>query len=797
VATAFEAGSGRRRLAVLAEWAGEAVITLDRDGRIERWNAGAERLYGHPERDVAGRPLREVLGADLPPPAPDGSLRDFTGAHLHRDGRTLEIAGTVWPVLDQDGTVTGALVVARSRTEVEKVARRLRDEANHLWEAQEMAQLGTWAWHPGAKEVIWNDALHRIFGTDPETYEPSVEGYLERVHPDDRERVLDEYTRTLTTGEPFDHLERIVRAGGEVRHVHARGRLVSDPDGSLRMIGVILDVTERVRGQEQLREAVERLEEAQEIGRLGSWEWHIRDDRVIWSDVLYDVYGVDRETFAASYEAYLALVHPADRTTVERTVRRALETCEPFEFTHRLIRPDGSVRTLHCRGRVETGADGRPVRMVGTAHDVTEQREAERRLATAAAQLELTRRMAHLLSITEAALEHLELDDLLPELIERISAAVELDLATVHLVDEPGVLRLRAARGDVRAERLAVGEGFAGLVVERRETLRLDDPDELAAVAPGERAAGLAVLAGVPLVVDEEVVGALCAGSRSPDGLPDEAVTLLRLAAQRTAIAIQHGRLYERERRIAETLQRSLLPAALPAGGPVEVAARYLPATAEIGGDWYDAIPLDGGALGLVLGDVSGHGIRAAALMAELRHALGAYAHDGRAPAEIAERLDGLMRRRGHENIATLVYGELAPGGTLRVVSAGHLPPLVAGAGGARLLELPAGPPLGCGGTWEHVELRLAPGATLVFYSDGLVERREEVLDTGLERLRAAAAKGPLEPDALCAHLVTALVPGGGSEDDVAVVAARPLPTRDASAGAPAPPRAASRGGPR
>ncbi|MEX2195772.1 MAG: SpoIIE family protein phosphatase [Thermoleophilaceae bacterium] len=618
---AFDAGSGRRRLAALVESADEAVIQLDRDGLIERWNAGAQHLYGHAEDDAVGCRLTELLHApELPEPGADGSLRDFTAGHRHRDGGELTVACTVWPVSD-GGRLTGSVVVARRNDEAEELERRMRDEVQQLREAQDVAQLGAWAWQPGSNIVTWNDALYRIYGVDPQTFTPSVEEYLARVHDDDRELVLDQITRSLTTREPFEFDERIVRPGGEVRQVHSRGRVIADADGGAeRMIGVSVDVTERVQGQAQLRDAMERLQEAQEIARIGSWEWDIAGNEVTWSQVLYEIYGVDSNSFEASYDAFIGFIHEDEREHVDRTIRAALESGEPFAFTHKLERPDGGLRTLDCRGRVLTDDAGRPLRMIGTALDVTEQREAEQQLAE--------------------------------------------------------------------------------------------------------------------------------------------------------------------ERRIAETLQRSLLPAELPTGGDVVVAARYLPATAEVGGDWYDAMPLPGGGLGLVLGDVSGHGIRAAALMAELRHSLAAYVFDGREPAEAADRLDRLLRERGHQHIATLVYGVLEPGGVFRYVSAGHLPPLVIDDGGARLLEPEPGPPLGVGADYTEGSCHVPPGALLVLYSDGLVERRDEVLDVGLERLRALAAAGPRDPEELCDHLVAGLVPAEGGDDDVAVMVARP--------GAPATPRASS-----
>jgi len=160
-----------------------------------------------------------------------------------------------------------------------------------------------------------------------------------------------------------------------------------------------------------------------------------------------------------------------------------------------------------------------------------------------------------------------------------------------------------------------------------------------------------------------------------------EDLGVLRLAADRVALGIDHARVYEREHRIAETLQRSLLPERMPHLPGLAVAARYLPAAAEaeVGGDWYDVIPMPGGSIGLVMGDVAGKGLAAASMVGQLRSALRAYALEGHAPAQAIEQLNRLVwTELGESQMATLIYVVMDPAeGTLRWVNAGHLPPLL------------------------------------------------------------------------------------------------------------------------
>jgi serine phosphatase RsbU (regulator of sigma subunit) len=213
----------------------------------------------------------------------------------------------------------------------------------------------------------------------------------------------------------------------------------------------------------------------------------------------------------------------------------------------------------------------------------------------------------------------------------------------------------------------------------------------------------------------------------------------------------------------------------------MRTAVRYVPASegVEIGGDWYDVIPLTNGDVAVVLGDVTGHGLDAAILMAQLRHGLRAYALDGLEPAAIADRLDALIHSPFLENLATLVYAAIAPDRSVRYVNAGHLPPVVIGADrSSRLLESQSGLPVGCRHTSGYTthEARLAPGDTLLLYSDGLVERRGESIDDGIARLRDVAVHGPADPQELADHILRALLPGAGGEDDIALLAVRPEP---------------------
>ena len=535
----------------------------------------------------------------------------------------------------------------------------------------------------------------------------------------------------------------------------------------------------------RLEDALRRLGEAQAIAHLGSWEWDVQRDVVTWSDEMYRVYGLEPQSTEVDFARFLAAVHPEDRDRVDAAVRSAFATASHFTFEHRIIRPDGEERVLQARGRAIADDSGTVIRMAGTGHDITEQREAQKQAAVAESAIAMAQRVADLQLITEAALSHLSLDELLPELLARISQALSVQDAAVLLLDDDGeTLVLRAARGIGDVElgfRLAVGTGFTGRVAHERKMLVIAEGAHEYVVSPTLKDAKIESMVGVPLMLGSRVLGVLHVGSLQPRRFTGDELALVELAAERAAMAIDHAHIYERERSAAETLQRALLPSKLPKLDSLKTAVRYVPASenAEIGGDWYDVIPLSGGHVGIALGDVTGHGLEAAVLMAQLRHGLRAYALDGLDPGAVVGRLDALIHSPDMENLATLVYAVIAPDRSVSYANAGHLPPLVIGADrAARLLEAQSGLPVGCrhpsGYTTQHTEL--APGDVLILYSDGLVERRGESIDDGIARLLEVAVHGPADPQELAEHILRALLPGAGGEDDIALLAVRPEP---------------------
>ncbi|HET8681639.1 MAG TPA: fused response regulator/phosphatase [Micromonosporaceae bacterium] len=253
-----------------------------------------------------------------------------------------------------------------------------------------------------------------------------------------------------------------------------------------------------------------------------------------------------------------------------------------------------------------------------------------------------------------------------------------------------------------------------------------------------------------------------------------EDIHILTQLGQAVAQAVEAMRSHDEERRTALTLQHSMLPREVPEVPGYDIAVRYEPATAEaaVGGDFYELARLDD-ELVVAIGDVAGHSLHAATVMAELRHALRAYVAEGHPPHAVLERLNALMLRWVPDEIASVLVGLLhVATGRLRLACAGHMPPVLVRDGRAELIEL-QGTMLGIQAYRPgDIEIELPPGATLVLYTDGLVERRNEMIDVGLAELTSQASTVEPDLDAFCNRLLQGLA-GAAKHDDVAVVALR------------------------
>ena len=371
--------------------------------------------------------------------------------------------------------------------------------------------------------------------------------------------------------------------------------------------------------------------------------------------------------------------------------------------------------------------------------------------------------------------------------IDEVIDAIGADAAALSVADaETGQMHPVAWKGvpDELIEERGVPLGAdrpGAKALRRRRPAYYGSVEHLAADFPRSReraeGSGMETFAYLPLSAAGSPVGLAVLGWREPGSLSADDRPFLEAIAGQCALALDRARRYEAERDIAETLQRSVLPETVPSMEGVRVAALYLPGSSavDVGGDWFDTLTLADGNLGFVVGDVVGKGVEAAATMAQLRNGMRALTLDRRTPGETVTKLNLLLASYTDVPFATLAYVTLNPRTHAATITlAGHPPPLVVSPeGDVRYLEGPGGLPLGADPDASYTEWRttLEPGATVVLYTDGLVERPDRSIDEGLDLLARAAGRAPREPDDFISSLVEELLGPGARGDDVALLA--------------------------
>jgi phosphoserine phosphatase RsbU/P len=385
-------------------------------------------------------------------------------------------------------------------------------------------------------------------------------------------------------------------------------------------------------------------------------------------------------------------------------------------------------------------------------------------------------------ALTDATLSRLDAPDLLTELLERAKAILEADTAALLRLDRATGELVPAAASGLEEEilqgvRIPLGKGFAGRVAAERRPVILNHVDQTTVINPILLAKGIRALLGVPLIAEGIVLGVMHVGSLGPRAFTSDDAQLLQLAADRAAAAL-HPAISRSDRAAATALQRSLVPTALPDVPGLEMAARYVPGRADVGGDWYDVFTLPSGQLAVTIGDVAGSGLRAAVIMGRIRSTLRAYALESADPADVLARVDRKMQHFEPNELATVLYAVFDRSlDSVRISSAGHLAPVIAAPGKpAVLADVLADVLIGvsAGANRRTTTIPVEPGTLLCFYTDGLVERRDQAIDTMLDRLRTAVEPGP--PEWACASIMASLIGTEPTRDDVALLVLRRQP---------------------
>ncbi|MEU2350666.1 SpoIIE family protein phosphatase [Modestobacter sp. NPDC049651] len=703
---------------------------------------------------------------------------------------------------------------------------RVRREAEERFTAMaDLAPALIWVADADGRRVLLNAGWREFTGSGPD--EDRAGRWQDGLHPDDRDRYLAVVAAASAERRPWEVEYRLRRAdgayhwlleravpldGGQGGHVgactdiNARYR-ESQRQALLAEVGAALDRAEGVTGQlaALARLLVDsRLADVCDVRRVGD-DGRLRREAAAALDPVTEAVltSLDEDTYAARQA--VATGRAVLQVQVPDVERTGPAYTDPALATRRreLAVTSAMSVPLVVRGRVLAVLGlGRRFDAPGlTDDDVTLAGEIAARAALAldnglllteerasAARLALLQRATAALSaattpdqVAAAAARHVR--DLLGPSC-RVSV-FELDEDRRTLVSLG-----RSGHDPGTAEWSRVPLSAPGALTEAvatRQPVWVDGTPGSGRPTPGEveqlAELGLQGAADLPLHAGGRVTGVLGVGLPTPAPLgPTERATLLALAEQ-CALALDRARLFRAQRRIAETLQRSLLPQQLPQLDRLALAARYVPGAegSQAGGDWYDVVELDSSRVAVAVGDVVGQGPAAAAVMGQLRSVLSTALLSGCGPAEALELLDRFAARVPGalaSTAACLVLDWSA--GEVRWARAGHLPPLLVTADGARLLEgAGGGTVLGVPGRRPYTEghAPVGPGSTLLLYTDGLVERRRETLDAGLDRLTGSAARHAGDaPEALASALLAELLADTDQPDDVALIAVRLMP---------------------
>ncbi|GGS07809.1 hypothetical protein Snoj_11480 [Streptomyces nojiriensis] len=659
----------------------------------------------------------------------------------------------------------------------------------------ELLPIALWREDADGRIVEWSLAAQDLLGHRPEDI-IGLPGSAVLV-PEANHELADQLTRRVQSGETVVGTLPVRHRDGHRVPMEMWIVPAADPQGRTGALLIAVETSEVLHMRDSLA-ALQSLFTQSPIG-LATLGTDLRFLRV--NDALARMNGVSAAEHLG--KRLTEVVPGVNADALEATMRQVLDRGTAVVDVRRTGRTPADPehdRTWSCSYAPLLDGSGRALGVIASLIDITEgqraQADAERARHRFALLAEAGTRIGTTLDLHQTAQEIV--DVLVPQLAD--SADVQL-LEAVLLPDEGpvpaastrGVLRRLAAHfpdPTAPTAKLAPGQTFQvptgtsyeRVIAEGRPmNLYLAD---IPALITSPRAEALrtylATLGSarlVPLVARGTVLGAVAVTrTREREPFDEQDCILVDDLVARAALNIDNARMYTLQRQAALTLQRSLTNSALPEVPGLELTGRYLPASDhDVGGDWYDVIPLPGGRTGLVIGDVMGHGIHAAAVMGQLRTAVRTLARHDVPPARLLRSLDAVVADLGEDEMATCVYAvHDASSGVCVIARAGHPPPAVVTPDGAvTFLDGPPGTPLGTGGRdFRTEEVRLPPGSLLVLYTDGLIEARDRDLDQGMAQLAGALRRVEQPLEDLCEGILRLLLPYA-QQDDVAVLLAR------------------------
>ncbi len=349
------------------DWTTDSIVRVTNYTSEELGNG--YRLYHPEDEQLVRQDVERTLAGNIT----DGEYRIVTKSgevrwlHIYRR--------PIWDERKQ--RVVRFYGVAQDITARKVAEEKLRASEARLAEAQRIAKIGNWEWNMVEDKMYWSEAMADILQAQPTTFNETLEIMLPMIQSSDIPVVRRVLNDTLNAGTPY-HFAFSMFVNGTLRYFEAQGRGEKDEQGKIyKLLGTMQDITERKQSEAALRKSEARLAEAQRIAKIGNWEWDARENKIDWSETMYEMFGVTPQTFHASYEEYLQLIHPDDREMLQKILQDAYQTGASYTVYHRVLFATGEVRFIEGHGQVELDETGQVRKLLGTAQDITERRRAE------------------------------------------------------------------------------------------------------------------------------------------------------------------------------------------------------------------------------------------------------------------------------------------------------------------------------------------------------------------------------------------------------------------------------------
>ncbi len=426
----------------------DIVISLGKDHEIQAINKSGCKALGYPQKKIIGenwldrfvtpsmqmsalKSLRKLYSGE------ESSIGYIVIPIINKKGEEHLIEWECLALKDSEDLIQRILLSGRDITQQKLVEKELIQSEWDMALAQKIARLGSWVYNMSTQEIRLSKETHRIFETSPQAFQGTYKTFLKLIHPDDRQRVDTSHRESFRTGKGHQVEYRIPLPNDTERIIYEESKVfLDDLDNPLKARGIVQDITERKKVEEALRHSERELSIAQKIGKMGNWVYDIEMDKLWWSEEVYRIFGLPSNEFNPSYQGFMNTVHPEDRKFVDSTNKEIMKNKKNYSIDHRIVLPDGTIRTVHQECKTFYNEQKKPQKLRGIVQDITERKQAEEKLKIYQEQLLHAEKLSSIGKLS-ASISH-EINNPLfgiRNVLERTKMCVPLEEADERFID--------------------------------------------------------------------------------------------------------------------------------------------------------------------------------------------------------------------------------------------------------------------------------------------------------------------------------------------------------------------------